>query len=250
MERSSRATPGDWWIVYHAYRNDARNLGRSTLLEPVEWTADGWLKSKAGKDPAGPIAAPKLPSAPLPPMELSDNFAGPNLGIQWGFWDGYDPSRVQLKDNSLILKAKGTSPEDSNPMAINAGDLAYEVTVDVEVEGKAQAGLLLFYNPTAYAGMGVGDEALWQGAMGKLKKTRIAAPGNKMTLRIIFDHNDVEFLQDQTEKSLEKFANSEDLEGYNHTTFGGYYSLRPALYSSGDGQAIFRNFRYRKLSTK
>jgi hypothetical protein len=53
---------------------------------------------------------------------------GPNLGIQWGFWDGYDPSRVQLKDNSLILKAKGTSPEDSNPMAINAGDLAYEET--------------------------------------------------------------------------------------------------------------------------
>jgi hypothetical protein len=56
-----------------------------------------------------------------------------------------------LKDNSLILKAKGTSPEDSNPMAINAGDLAYEVTVDVEVEGKAQAGLLLCYNPTALA---------------------------------------------------------------------------------------------------
>jgi hypothetical protein len=84
--------------------------------------------------------------------------------------------------------------------------------------------------------------------MGKLKKTRIAAPGNKMTLRCFRSQRSI--FAGPDEKSLEKFANSEDLEGYNHTTFGGYYSLRPALYSSGDGQAIFRNFRYRKLSTK
>jgi hypothetical protein len=132
-------------------------------------------------------------------------------------------------------------------MAINTGDLAYEVTVDVEVEGKAEAGLLLFYNATTYAGMGIGDGALHQGAMGKLRNTRIAVPGNKMTLRILFDRNDVEFFAGPDENSLEKFANSEDLEGYNHCTFGGYLSLRPALYAAGDGNAMFKNFRYRKM---
>ena len=32
---------GDWWMVYHAYENGYRTLGRQTLLEPMEWTADG-----------------------------------------------------------------------------------------------------------------------------------------------------------------------------------------------------------------
>lgn len=39
---------GDWWMVYHGYENGFRTLGRRTPLEPVEWTADGWFRAKAG----------------------------------------------------------------------------------------------------------------------------------------------------------------------------------------------------------
>lgn len=242
------ASPGDWWIVYHAYRNGARTLGRQTLMEPVEWTPDGWLKSKAGQDPAGPIPVPKLPPAPLPPMALSDDFAGPKLGIQWQFWDEFEPGRFQFRDHALVVKGKGETPADCSPMTIMAGDLAYEVTVDVEVEGNAKGGLILFYNPSAYAGMGIGDGALWSGTLASLRKTRIQVPGKRMTLRIVFDHNEVDFLAGPDEKSLKKVANSEDLSGYTHATFGGYLALRPALYTAGDGNAVFRNFRYRKLN--
>lgn len=38
---------GNWWIVYHAYRNGYHTLGRSTLIEPVEWTDDGWYRTSA-----------------------------------------------------------------------------------------------------------------------------------------------------------------------------------------------------------
>ena len=34
---------GDWWMVYHGYEHGYRTLGRQALLEPVEWTADGWV---------------------------------------------------------------------------------------------------------------------------------------------------------------------------------------------------------------
>src|SRR5262245_14329273 len=34
-----------WWIVYHAYENGFYNLGRQTLLEPIEWLDDGWFRS-------------------------------------------------------------------------------------------------------------------------------------------------------------------------------------------------------------
>src|ERR1035438_3839318 len=31
----------DWWLLYHAYENGFRTLGRQALLDPFEWTADG-----------------------------------------------------------------------------------------------------------------------------------------------------------------------------------------------------------------
>jgi xylan 1,4-beta-xylosidase len=34
---------GDWWMVYHGYEDGFRTLGRQTLLEPVDWTRDGWF---------------------------------------------------------------------------------------------------------------------------------------------------------------------------------------------------------------
>ena len=42
-------------MVYHAYENGFYTLGRQTLLEPIEWTADGWFRM-AGADPAAPIS--------------------------------------------------------------------------------------------------------------------------------------------------------------------------------------------------
>ena len=35
---------GQWWMVYHAYANGFHSLGRQTLLEPIEWTSDGWFR--------------------------------------------------------------------------------------------------------------------------------------------------------------------------------------------------------------
>ncbi|HTF97173.1 MAG TPA: family 43 glycosylhydrolase, partial [Cellvibrio sp.] len=48
---------GNWWMVYHAYENGFRTLGRQALLEPIEWTADGWFRAKGG-DLSQPLPAP------------------------------------------------------------------------------------------------------------------------------------------------------------------------------------------------
>ena len=135
-------------------------------------------------------------------------------------------------------------------MTIMAGDLAYEVTVDVEVEGNAQAGLILFYNPSAYAGVGTGQGGLWAGARASLRMTRTPFLGKRTTLRIVFDHNEVDFLAGPDEHTLKKVFDSQDLSGYSHSAFGGFLALRPALYAAGDGNAVFRNFRYRKLGDR
>ena len=35
-----------WYCMYHGYQNGFYSLGRQTLLEPIEWTEDGWKALK------------------------------------------------------------------------------------------------------------------------------------------------------------------------------------------------------------
>ena len=50
---------GRWWMVYHGYENGYYNLGRQTLLDPVEWTEDGWFRALGG-DLSQPIPKPSF----------------------------------------------------------------------------------------------------------------------------------------------------------------------------------------------
>lgn len=35
---------GNWYIAYHSYRNGYHTLGRTTIIESIQWTEDGWPK--------------------------------------------------------------------------------------------------------------------------------------------------------------------------------------------------------------
>jgi len=241
------ASPGSWWIVYHAYDRDHLSLGRQTLMEPVEWTSSGWARVPARLNPAGPLTAPALTAAPLPPLERSDEFAGPSLGMQWQFWDEFNPGRIQFQSNSLVMIGKGTSPADCGPMACMPGDNAYEVTVELQVQTEALAGLILFYNPRSYVGLGITKDALWAGERGELKRLSSPEASPNIWLRLVNDHGEVDFLAGPRPDALRKVYSSINVRGYSHHTFGGFLSLRPALFCAGRAQAVFRHFRYSPL---
>jgi beta-xylosidase len=70
------------------FERDFWTLGRQTLLDPVEWTADGWFRMTGG-DLAQPIRAPlgRKPGKGAPHgMALSDDFATLDLGRRWNFF--------------------------------------------------------------------------------------------------------------------------------------------------------------------
>jgi xylan 1,4-beta-xylosidase len=75
---------GEWWLTYHAHEPAFYTLGREMLMERVEWTADGWWRPVGGKVPSTSATAPDLPSAPLV-LQQTDEFDGPELGLQWFF---------------------------------------------------------------------------------------------------------------------------------------------------------------------
>lgn len=240
---------GDWWMVTHAYENGYRTLGRQVLLEPVEWTEDGWLRA-----PTPDLSAPLRKPIDLPGQQhgapLSDGFPGPRLGAQWAF---HAPARgeldrVRFDGDGLMLAGKGTSPADASPLTVLAGDHAYEVSVSVELEGDVEGGLLLFFNSALFLGMGIDGARMRTYSGGKPSHWQEPAPAvRSLDLRIENDRHIVTFFYRRPGGEWVRHAVRFEASGYHANTIGDLLSLRPALFAAGSGSVRFRDFRYRAL---
>ncbi len=119
---------GNWYIVYHAYRNGFHTLGRSTIIESVEWTKDGW-----------------------PVLTEPDGAKWVNDGMQ----DDYDYLRDF--DNPLMRARWQPGFAGGTLWTLTAPDTSYEITARFSVPEDGTAGLFLFYNESAKVGLGGGD---------------------------------------------------------------------------------------------
>ena len=127
---------GNWYIVYHAYRNGFHTLGRSTIVESVEWTADGW-----------PVLVEKD-------------------GAKWeqnGLQGDYDYLRDY--DNPLLWSKWQPGFGDGTLWLTTAVDESYEIEARFSVPEGSRAGLMLFYNADAFLG---GDDAPVDGGVTEL----------------------------------------------------------------------------------
>lgn len=240
---------GDWWMVYHGYENSFWTLGRQCLLSPVEWTDDGWIVAKGG-DLSAPIAMPEGGSAVPHGQALSDDFSSNKFGIQWAFYDpaANETERVRYEDRALVLRGKGSTPSDASPLTFICGDLAYQVEVECELIGDAEAGLLLFYNRRLYCGLSYSADGFVMHRYGLQRNVR-APEGldRKLHLRITNDRNIVTIHHSPDGKNWTKFYVQMEVSGYHHNVAYDFLSLRPALFAAGDGEVRFRNLRYRAL---
>jgi beta-xylosidase len=239
---------GKWWMVYHAYENGYYTLGRQALLEPIEWTADGWFKI-AGSDPAKPIAKPAGEAGPHG-FAFSDDFSTPKMGVQWSFYAGdeADRNRYRYENGALVLKGKGTSPADSSPLWFVNGDHAYEMEVEIDADRGASGGLLVFYSRKLYAGLGFSAQNLRLHLYGMDRTSaKPAALGQRLWIRLRNDHHIVTLRYSADGKTWERYDRAIEVSGYHHNVAYDFLSLRPALYASGSGEVRFRNFKYRAL---
>lgn len=247
------APDGSWWLMYHGYENGYWTLGRQTLLEPARWTSDGWLRPQGG-DLSRPLRKP-VNAGPQPHgMALSDDFSVSRLGAPWAFYDpGPDESaRAAFTPDGLVLTAKGTHPGDCSPLCCVSGDRSYSFSCDIELDGRAEAGLLLFYSRRLYAGLGVGPGGLVMHRYG-LQRARGGIPGSsgavrRLQLRLTNEQNILTIHHRRPdEPAWRKFDVQMEVSGYHHNVAYDFLSLRPALYAAGTGVARFRNFAYQGL---
>ena len=241
----------DWYLLYHGYEAGFHTLGRQTLMMPMRYTDDGWFEASHDSE-SDPLPAPqggrKLPHG----MPLSDSLEGPQLGPQWSFYRGGAPElrRIKFENRKLHLQAVGTSPQNSSPLCIVALDPAYEVEVELSFDEGVQAGLILFYSDKLYAGVGYNERNMMLHRYGMDQRTLPKPNGMNRSLRIRLSNRwhvlTIHTSQDEGQH-WEKFPIQMDVSGYHHNVAYGFMSLRPALYASGSGKAVFSNFKYRAI---
>lgn len=240
-----------WYLMYHGYENDYRSLGRQTLLDPVEWTADGWPIAKGG-DLAGAIPKPIPASTGEHGMLLSDDFAAPRMGVQWSFYKSTaaDASRVSFGDG-LRLVGKGDDVVSSSPLTCLVGDHNYAIEVDVSLDGDVEAGMLLFFDYHLYSGLGVNDrDGVRTYKNGGLNAwwREPAAPAQEYRLRITrIDHTMTMYYRTPEHGDWQRHGIRFDVQGHDANASIELASLRPALFAFGTGTATFRNFVYQAL---
>jgi len=237
---------GDWWIVFHSYEKGFYNMGRQTLLEPIEWTKDGWYKIPENISDSQPIKIPNLAASKLN-FTLNDNFEGKNLKPLWRFFGEYDTSRFHLVDNNLVIKAEGNFVGNSSPLLCTPSDHSYTAEVELFIEGNATGGLILFYNNSAYSGILADNANILANIHGWQFPTEKNVIKNHVFLRMKNNNSTVDMYYSLDGIKWNKIENSLETSGFHHNAFGGFLGIRIGLCSVGEGTVKFKNFIYKPI---
>jgi xylan 1,4-beta-xylosidase len=240
---------GDGWMVYHGYENAFRTLGRQTLLEPIEWTSDGWFHARGGTL-STPLAKPRGGRASASGFALSDDFSTNKLGVQWSLFNPgpKDMQRARYQNGSLIIQGKGSSPSDCSPLTVIVGDRSYEASVTLEISQGAQGGLLLFYNERGFCGIGFstrqmftyhyGEEHAWMRQNMPTDTVHIKVTNRSNVVTFHYSHDGRDWIQHPWQM---------EVSGFHHNVLGGFLSLKVGIYCAGDREVVVRRFSYRGL---
>ena len=224
-----------WWIVYHGYENGAYPLGRQTLIEPVQWTAAGWIR-------AAP-EAPRLPDA-VQDMPLSDDFDGPALGLQWTTWRDYDPADFTFIGGGLRMRAKGTTPADARLLLTTATDSAYTIQTEVTLVPGSTGGLVLFYSEKAFVGITADGHGLTVHEDAQRTTRHDNLTGDHWFLKLVNDGKTCALLASRDGADWVTIRSGIDVSQMHHNRFKGFFALRPGLIAAGSGDVHFNQFRY------
>jgi len=235
---------GRWYMTLHSYENGYRALGRQLLLLPIEWTPDGWFHLPAGISAAAPLPLPVPGSHQQPALDPTDDFTTPALGLHWGFWHEFDPSRFTTGNGALTLQARGDSVANTQVLSTPVGGHSYTVEVDVEIAPGCSSGLLLFYDPGHTTGILLDEAGIGVRVANGYVASLYHKGATRATLRIVNDRQEIDFYYKLPGQSWKKTEESAEVSGMQHNVLGGFLDLRPALFATGQGQATFRNFRY------
>jgi xylan 1,4-beta-xylosidase len=238
---------GEWWMIYHGYENGFRTLGRQPLLEPIEWTPDGWFRAKGGTL-SQPLPKPQPRWSAPAGFALSDDFSTNKFGVQWTFFNpGPDEmKRARYESAALAIAGKGTGVANSSPLTFLVGDRSYEAEVTLELDENVQAGLSLLYSERMFCGVGFSRSEMFTYLYGEEQNwLRQELTNRKVRLRVTNEANIVTFHYAAEGGPWVKHPLQMEVSGYHHNVLGGFLSLKIGIFCFGGGEVKLREFVYR-----
>jgi beta-xylosidase len=228
---------GRWFLVYHGYENGHRNMGRQILLSPVEWTADGWLK------PVQPMAKGSAPAIVPNHRIHSEDFSKPELSLEWQFSGIASKDDYRIKDGAVTFQAEA---DKLKVLHTQAADHNYEASVKLDAAPGAEAGLILFYGPNAYVGIGTSAGRVFNLQMARSARGRAeCADCRFLKLRLVDDDLSTYYSADGI--TWKKTEASIDVSVYQTNALNGFSSIKLGIYGKGAGQVKIQQFTYRPL---
>ena len=167
------------------------------------------------------------------------------LGLDWKFYKAFNPERVKVEDGVLTLQAQGTDPGTSAPLMFVAGAHRYQIEAEIELQGDVTAGLVLYYNSQFYQGTGFDHEKRYRYRKGGATRSGVhAQKTTRLWLRLQNYDSIVTGWWSVDGKNWKRETWGMDCSGYNHNTLYEFQSVLPGVFAAGNGQAVFRNFKY------
>ncbi|PPF43297.1 xylan 1,4-beta-xylosidase [Pseudoclavibacter sp. AY1F1] len=240
---------GDWWMLSHGYENGYRTLGRQLLLEPIAWTDDDWPVAFA-QDISVELDAPDRSCIQAPGSTGAEPHTEFELGDRWTFYGQTpgDGSRLTVGQDSLEVVGKGDSVADSSPLVRTGGDRSYEFSAVVELDGDAEAGLMLFFNNRLFCGHTIDGTQMSTYSGGVKSHWREPIPSTRrIHLKLVNDQHILTSWHSFDGENWTRHGVRYETSGYHANTMGDLVSLRPALVSVGTGSAKFSEVRYQPL---
>ena len=232
---------GDWWMVYHSCLNNFRTLGRMTLLEPIEWTPDGWFRVRLDSDPAKPIRMPLLPAATAASVpERKSGFSS----FEWQFYNAQDPERFILSPEKMIIRGTGADAAQSGPALFTPGHQAYITEICVTPDQDSGAGFMLFYSPMWYRGLEVKADSIRIISDKGIRHVAVRPVDTPVFLRIINDNQTLALAYRLDGLTWQNAGDATDVSPFQTNLLGGFRSLKVAAFNYGKGSAEFEHFRY------
>lgn len=122
--------------------------------------------------------------------------------------------------------------------------------MNVELLGEATGGLLLFLCNRLFLGLGIDGKWLVTYGGGRTHYWREPVPAtSQIHLRILNDRHITTFFYSVDGQAWTRHGLRMESSGYNANTIlpGEGESLRPAIFSAGEGAVRFKNYRYHAL---
>ena len=232
---------GNWYVVYHAYKKGALPHGRHTLLEAIEWTDDGWFKTK--RDPK------TEPDVIVHPNESidDDDFESPQLKIQWQMTGASVLNSHQVGGGEFRF-----SNPDDRMRTLQCNPPGKNYTVEIEIGDRDPAvelGLAIWYSELRLASLAVQGERLLMRFSSRTQSIPGVAAKDVRFLRAHISHQTVNLFYSKDGETWIKNERTYELSGYDHNVLGSFSYLRPAVYAAGTGNAAIKSFKFKSAST-